>query len=248
MNAISLIEQIYESGEVTTADGLNIPMDSHISASEGKFLFDLISGDPSIRRSLEIGCANGLSSLHICAALDGRDAFHTIIDPFQSTDWRGAGITNLKRAGLKNYELLEEFSEFCMPRLTAGQTGKFDLIFIDGWHTFDHTLLDCFYATRLLRVGGYLVIDDTDMPSVSRVVRYIETYPCYERIGSVKEYTPDLRVRFAKAALFPPLNRIIPYLREGIQSALSEKNFLPSLVAFRKQSEDARPWHWYVDF
>ena len=36
----------------------------------------------------------------------------------------------------------------------------FDFIFIDGWHTFDYTLVDMFYADRLLRIGGYLLIDD----------------------------------------------------------------------------------------
>ena len=49
-----------------------------------------------------------------------------------------------------------------------------DLVFIDGWHTFDYTLVDAFYANELLRVGGYLVIDDAQHSGVAKCVRYIE--------------------------------------------------------------------------
>jgi predicted O-methyltransferase YrrM len=41
---------------------------------------------------------------------------------------------------------------------------KFDLAFIDGWHTFDHTLLDAFLSYRMLNIGGLLIIDDVQMP------------------------------------------------------------------------------------
>ena len=42
-------------------------------------------GDSSITQTLEVGYAYGLSSLHICSAIQGRkNAHHTIIDPFQA--------------------------------------------------------------------------------------------------------------------------------------------------------------------
>ncbi|MCH9013660.1 MAG: class I SAM-dependent methyltransferase, partial [Proteobacteria bacterium] len=120
---------------------------------------------------MEIGCAFGLSSLHICSALSGRGAaHHVIIDPFQQKHWHGIGIANLRRAGFDFFEHIEEPSEFALPALAREQSGTFDMVLIDGWHTFDHTLLDFFYANRLIRVGGYILVDDCNMPAVNRAI------------------------------------------------------------------------------
>ena len=136
----------------------------------------IIEANPAICKTLEIGCAYGISSLFICLSAEGRCNFsHTIIDPFQFSQWKGIGVNNLKLAGVQNYKLVEKKSEFALPELLEKGEGKFDFIFIDGWHTFDHTLVDCFYSTRLLRVGGILVIDDVAYPSVARVVNYLKS-------------------------------------------------------------------------
>ena len=105
------------------------------------------------------------------------------------------GVKNLEEAGIRFFNLVEVKSEFALPRILEQGEGKFDFVFIDGWHTFDHTLLDCFYATRLLRVGGYLAIDDVIFKSVRRVVDFLLNYPCYEllrSLGRVKD--TDLRM------------------------------------------------------
>jgi len=184
---MALLDEIYARGEVVTAEGQVLKVHSGISREEGAFISNLILGDPRITRTLEVGCAYGLSSLSICAALRGRNgARHIIIDPFQQTQWQSVGVSNLRREGLGWFELVEERSEFALPRLTAERESQFDFIFIDGWHTFDHTMIDCFYATRLLGIGGYLVIDDAYFPAIAKVIRYLENYPCYQRVGSVK--------------------------------------------------------------
>src|SRR5690349_18587789 len=73
---MSLVNRIYERGEVVTADGQIRKLHSHISREEGTFLYNLIRADLGIVRTLEIGCAYGLSSLHICKALGDRSAAH----------------------------------------------------------------------------------------------------------------------------------------------------------------------------
>src|SRR5215471_15048881 len=86
-----LIEQIYRDA--------NEPLKrSAISVAEGQFLADIIA-TRSITRTLEIGCANGLSSLFICDALSKKpNPHHVIVDPFQSTHWKGRGVANLASA------------------------------------------------------------------------------------------------------------------------------------------------------
>ena len=44
-----------------------------------------------------------------------------------------------------------------------------DLIFMDDGHRFDDNLLELYYAHRLLKVGGVLVMHDVWMPSVKKV-------------------------------------------------------------------------------
>src|SRR3546814_16762242 len=92
---------------------------------------------------------------------------HHILDPQQSGNWKGIGIHNLRTAGLwDSVDLHEESSEYCLPRLA--QSGVIlDMAFIDGWHTFDHTLIDFFYINRMLRVGGGVIFDDAQIGRAS---------------------------------------------------------------------------------
>jgi predicted O-methyltransferase YrrM len=181
-----VIRRIYETRSVVGRSGETHYLHSEVDHEEGALLFNTIRDDISIVKTLEVGCAFGLSSLHICKALQSRTrASHTIIDPFQTTQWDGVGVKHLEEAGIRFFNLVEVKSEFALPRILEQGEGRFDFIFIDGWHTFDHTLLDCFYATRLLRVGGYLAIDDVIFPAVRRVVDFVLNYPCYELFRSL---------------------------------------------------------------
>jgi predicted O-methyltransferase YrrM len=128
-----VIEQIYTTDRVTDAAGNKIPTHSNIEKREGLFLAGIIQADPRIRKTLEIGFAQGLSSLFICSALAGREgAAHTILDPNQMTQWKGVGIENMRRAGFSFYTLIQEYSQFALPRLAQLQPASFDFIFIDA--------------------------------------------------------------------------------------------------------------------
>ena len=130
MNA--LIEQILASKEVEGPGGKRVTLHSHITREEGSLLLHLIKKDPLIRKTLEVGCAYGLSSLFIAEGLKDRpNANHTIIDPFQSSQWEGIGVQNLARSGFKKFELIEERSEFAMPSILRENEGCFDLVLIE---------------------------------------------------------------------------------------------------------------------
>ena len=192
--------------------------------------------DPNIKDTLEIGCALGASSVVICQAHRGT---HTIIDPYQSTDWRNAGVKRLDEMGA-DYELIEEGSEIAMPDLL--QKGrKFDLVFIDGWHTFDQTFIDCYYATRLLRVGGYLAVDDMFMMSVRTALDYFRAYDCYKFHDAVGlELRKSLKRKIARII---PKSWLAPALRYRIFT-----DFEPRMIVLKKIAEDDRPGDWYREF
>ena len=69
----------------------------------------------------------------------------TSIDPFQKTQWNSNGLKLLTNSKLINRHNLIEKSYEALPELLKDNKNKFDFIFIDGWHTFDYTLIDFFY-------------------------------------------------------------------------------------------------------
>ncbi len=58
-------------------------------------------------------------------------------------------------------------------------------MFIHGWHTFDHTLIDLFYANLMIKVAGIIVIDDCSKPAVGKAVNYFSKYPAYKSAGAI---------------------------------------------------------------
>ena len=105
---------------------------------------------------------------------ENRDEARKPLDPGQYSDFHSIGIANLTRAGFDFFELIERPSEVAPPALPDGR--KFQFALIDGWYTFDHTLLDLFYVNRLLEEGGIVAIDDLHLHGVRRAVRYMLIY------------------------------------------------------------------------
>jgi len=169
-----ILQEIYDTKTVHDSEGNGInAFPTSIHYDTGNILYDAVRKKQP-EKALEIGMAYGLSTLFICQALqDIGKGNHTAIDPAETTVWKSIGLLNIKRAGLENllrfygnpsYEVLPEL-------LKKGE--RFDFVFIDGSHLFDYTLLDFFYADRLLSTGGYIMFDDLWMPSVRRVLAFI---------------------------------------------------------------------------
>jgi predicted O-methyltransferase YrrM len=131
--------------------------------------------------TLEVGFAYGSSALVFAEhhqKLNHKGIRHTIIDPNQYGDekehWEGIGAENLKRVGFvkgRNWRLIEKTSTDALPELARKL--KLDMALIDGWHTFDYTLIDIFYCLQMLRVGGILIVDDKKWRSISSVAKYV---------------------------------------------------------------------------
>jgi predicted O-methyltransferase YrrM len=231
-----VLKEILASGQVT--DGVEtFPLHSNMDEREGNLLSAVLkSVQPST--SLEVGFAYGISTLFICDQLArlGRPARHIVLDPFQHSEWKGIGLRNVERAGYAGFvELHEERSEIALPRLLSEQV-VLDMAIIDGWHTFDHTLVDFFYINKMLRVGGVVLIDDTSYPSIGRVIDHILTYPCY-RIFAIPFRPLPL------VSLGCPLFawRLAYYL--GLR-----KSRWPSAIALQKTAPDERSWSWHKPF
>lgn len=51
--------------------------------------------------------------------------------------------------------------------LSSASLPQLDFVLIDGSHAFPHAILDWYFACSSLRAGGHLLLDDTNMESVS---------------------------------------------------------------------------------
>lgn len=191
----------------------------------------------------------------ICESI-GTGGKHTIIDAFQSTDWKNHGLYKLNRHGFNNYTLIEERSEFVLPQLLK-EGKKYDFVFVDGWHTFDHVLLEFFYINNLLTVGGVVAFDDTALAGLNKVMRHISNYPNFECLGSVGgDYDKTTKRRTLNAvkkilnAVFSPLgNRIKKeLLNDTVVRPDRELKIEGTVTAFRKTAEDKRHWALYESF
>ena len=222
-----------------------------LDAKEGQFLTDIIQ-NLNATTTLEVGMAYGVSTLYICDALatlkPKHPARHIVLDPFQSTQWRGIGLANVHQAGYGTMvELHEERSEFALPRLV--QEGvRLDFAFVDGWHTFDHVLVELFYLDRMLRPGGVIAFDDADRRSVNRVIRYALNYPNYKVYGtSTRSSGRSSWLGNARRVLqkVPSADRIV---RRDVLFRDWDLGIFGSCVAIQKTGDHARSSGWYSDF
>src|SRR5574338_188839 len=110
-------------------------------------------------RVLEIGMANGTSSVVIADELRKYGGRLTSIDPHQTMPaplgYDSAGV-HAVRTILPTHRLIEEYDYLALPRLVESGE-RFACILVDGYHSFDLTLLDLFYADLLPKQGGLLL-------------------------------------------------------------------------------------------
>jgi hypothetical protein len=111
----------------------------------------------------EIGIYRGLTSVQIAEYLDGRGELHL----FDFEDLVADVSGRLKAAGHDNVvvhgnsrKLLDSYNWSLMKLLRESAEPVFDYVFLDGAHTWAVDGFAFFLIDRLLKVGGYLDLDD----------------------------------------------------------------------------------------
>src|SRR5258708_1651834 len=243
-NSTDILNDIYRTQSVS--DGRDtVSLSAHISREDGEFIQRVIASIGA-RRSLEVGMAYGISTLFICEAITrtASDARHVAIDPFQRSEWRGIGLTNVARSGFDSIvEFVEDRSELVLPKLLAEQR-QFDFALIDGLHTFDQALMEFYYINRMLPVGGVVLFDDADWPSIRALTRYAASYAAYQVIPR-HEPRPTLLGRLRRLVVN------LPWIRDVIHPSIRKTSWEMGLgsrcVALKKIEEDSRADTWFPD-
>ena len=194
-----VIDEIESSGLTILPDGTRVPIHSNIGPESGKVIRQAIEATRP-QMGLEVGLAFGMSTLYILDAMQLHGGGHLIgMDPAQhDATWRGGGLHNVKRAGFRDrYLFHEEPSQVVLPRLAAAGT-RIQFAFIDGWHTFDHTLVDFFFIDRMLDVGGIIIVDDVGYPSICRLCHFILSNREYTGFDCARYSSPTLKKRLKR--------------------------------------------------
>lgn len=105
-------------------------------------------------RTMETGA--GLSTLVM--ALNG--CSHLAITPAGGELQRIRDFCRQHQVDLAKVRLLEERSEIALPRV---EDRDLDLFLVDGRHAFPSPFIDWFYGAEYLKLGGLMVVDDTQL-------------------------------------------------------------------------------------
>lgn len=241
-----VIEEIYRTKKTEDTEGREIDaFPISIRYDEGMALYDLVR-KTGAKRTLEIGMAYGLSTLFICQAHhDNGEGYHVTIDPYEKDHWRSVGLLNVKKAGFEKYtKHYNSPSHEVLPGLLSDKE-RFDFVFVDGSHLFDHALIDFFYMDKLLKAGGYVMFDDLWMPSIRKVISFI-----------LRNRNYALRREFIREAA-PLMERMALCLRDASQASFDPYSLflkwrliygMSNYCVLQKISDDERNWEFYRAF
>ena len=161
----------------------------YMSVDQAQRMADLIA-ENNLARVLELGFAHGVSTCYLADAVgEMPNGFVTSIDLTSSAELEPRAEDLLERCGLSSrVDLIREPRSFTwriMYWLAEGRSDCFDLVYLDGGHTWDVTGFAFFLVDRLLAPGGWLVFDDIDWT--------VGASPFYRQSGRADNLPEDFR-------------------------------------------------------
>ncbi len=237
LQACAVLANMYETGETAAEDGSPMAIHSHLPVAYAEALFRVVAQCKPLV-CVEIGMALGTSALAILAGLaaSGSGGKLISIDPKQADKWRSAGRTAVERAGYgEHHELIIEPDFLALPPLLRLGL-RVDFGYIDGWHTFDHALLDFWYLDRMLPVGGIIGFNDCGMAGVDKAIGFVQSHRRYEEIDA------GLPVNYGRLGRTRALGRLLRGRSRGLRLRQHQDRY------FRKAEDWQAPWDFYAPF
>lgn len=205
----AILTEMYASGFAMDRNNQLKKVHSTISEAEALVLMKIIV-ETKATVTLETGVAFGASSLAICDAKGNFEAegkVHYGIDPNQSTEYGDVALVSLEKEELQNqFQIMEGPSHIMLPKLIEKGV-QLDFAFVDGWHTFDYTLIDFFLIDKMLKPGGNVAFHDMYSLSKQKVLRFILTHRKYEIVKKAKVKGNESKIRTLKFFLWRLKNR-----------------------------------------
>jgi predicted O-methyltransferase YrrM len=140
---------------------------------------------PRCRATLEIG--SGASTVVFASA--GTD--HIAISPVGGEHERISAYCDSIGVSTHHVTFVADSSDRVLPTLDPSR--RFDLVFLDGTHSFPYAIIEWHYLRRHLDVGGLLLMDDVPIPAIAVLHRFLKSDPAWERVAIVDGRTVAFR-------------------------------------------------------
>ena len=140
-------------------------------------LLHLVVGATEALTTGETGFASGVSAISMMTAM-GRNSTHVAIDPFQGA-FSFAGVRGIATYRAKRgkkapaFVHMNETASFGLAWL-AKRRMCFDVFLMDDGHKFDDNIVELYTVSKLLSVGGVLLMHDAFLPSVQKTMSFIK--------------------------------------------------------------------------
>ena len=135
--------------------------------------------------ALEIGTFKaGTTEVMVRALLENKNGKLITIDPFGND--RVPPILEAWPKELHDYVMFSPTTSMQFFMIAADQRLTFDLIFIDGDHSYEYASFDLNVSAKRLAPGGVIVLDDYDQPGVYQAAKdFLARNPGWEEIAGV---------------------------------------------------------------
>jgi predicted O-methyltransferase YrrM len=180
MTNFEFLNNLYSTRSIVDNYGNEHKFDGAIEHAEAKKLIEVINCHKP-KETLEIGLAMGSSALCFLYTkkMNGIHGKHYAIDPNQFSEYYGIGMQLISENNLKDDFVLLQGKTHEIFHNVLERNIHLDMAFIDGWHTFDYTLIDFFFIDKLLNVGGIIAFHDMYGLAKIKVLKYILSHRDY---------------------------------------------------------------------
>lgn len=204
-----------------------------------------------LETSLEPGMATletGSGSSTIVFAAAGTD--HEVITPVAAEEERIRNTCATQGIDTSRVRFVVGPSHEVLPRWQARQL---DLVLIDGAHGFPYPILDWWFLSRYVKIGGQVLLDDAYLPAVGAIVDYVRQSSAWQledavsfrtaRVRKLEDEQPPFdagadavhgRMRFG---YLPPGRRLAASARQRIFSTRAGLGLVRALRSPKKRSD-----------
>lgn len=162
---------IYPDEEYRVLSGLGTKEAEYVSTPCREFV-DIVRKKKNENRIItvaEVGVGHGASSVKVCELLSKEDTYYGFDyeDSLENLFYDLDRIPEICCKRIKkgnSHKLCDSYnwnlSEMLFEMRNSGKNGIFDVVYLDGAHTFLHDGLACCLLKELLKPGGYIIFDD----------------------------------------------------------------------------------------
>lgn len=142
---------------------------------------------PGTLEAVHSAAENGASTIEVGVGVStvvfaASGAYHTAISPDPSEHERVRSYCRQIGVDDSRVSFVVGLSDEILPSLLTNER-TLDVALIDGAHSFPFPVVDWYYVTRSLKVGGKLFMDDIPIPVVAQVFRHMKLEPNWRLDG-----------------------------------------------------------------